>query len=736
LRQRRAGHRVTATWDWEYAIGKIVRHEPLWPDHDSGGSTAQGSERDAQAEAAVLRMALPVVSASPAAAGVLTSGSSTSEARLLPFVELSGLAMIALLREVLPGLQQVPDVDVAVSVDPMEAAEQSQTVDPEDYVEASEPPRVTFTGGVDGDRDWFDLAITVSVDGQPVPFTQLFVALAQQQDVLILDNGTYFSLDRHELRHLADLIAEARTLQDSPAGTMRLSRFQADLWSELDRVGVIAGQAAEWQRALRELVSTEVDVDRPPPATLAATLRPYQLAGFQWLAALHDLGLGGILADDMGLGKTVQTLALVCQVREQAQVRGEPVAPFLVLAPTSVVSNWKAEAARFAPDLTVATITETEARRGADVSAVAQGADILVTSYTLFRLEYEQYEAHDWAGMILDEAQFVKNHQSRGYQCAKKLPAPFKLAITGTPMENNLMELWSLLSITAPGLFANPTRFTEYYRTPIEKGGDVELLAQLRRRIRPLMLRRTKDQVLTDLPDKQEQVLEVDLNPKHRRIYQTYLHRERQKVLGLLGDFNKNRFEIFRSLTLLRQASLDPALVDAAHAGVSATKLDVMMEQVDDIVAEGHRVLIFSQFTRFLTAARARLEAAGVEVCYLDGATRNRAKVITSFKTGEAPVFLISLKAGGVGLNLTEADYCIMLDPWWNPATEAQAVDRTHRIGQTKKVMVYRLVAKDTIEEKVMALKASKAALFDSVMDGEAFASVSLSASDIKGLLS
>jgi superfamily II DNA or RNA helicase len=729
--QRRPGHLVTASWDWVYTMGRILRHEPLWPDLDSDRSPAQGSERDAAGEAAVLRQVLPVVSASPAAAGSMTSGS-----RLVPFVELSGLAMIALLRDVLPGVQQLPDVDVVVSVDPTEAAERPEPVDPVDYVEASEPPRVTFTGDADGDRDWFDLAITVSVDGQPVPFTQLFVALAQQQDVLILDNGTYFSLDRDELRHLADLIAEARTLQDSPAGTMRLSRFQADLWSELDRVGVIAGQAAEWQRALRELVSTEVDVDRPPPATLAATLRPYQLAGFQWLAALHDLGLGGILADDMGLGKTVQTLALVCQVREQAQVRGEHGAPFLVLAPTSVVSNWKAEAARFAPELTVATITETEARRGADVSAAAQGADILVTSYTLFRLEYEQYEACDWTGMILDEAQFVKNHQSRGYQCAKKLPAPFKLAITGTPMENNLMELWSLLSITAPGLFANPTRFTEYYRTPIEKGGDAELLAQLRRRIRPLMLRRTKDQVLTDLPDKQEQILEVDLNPKHRRLYQTYLHRERQKVLGLLGDFNKNRFEIFRSLTLLRQVSLDPALVDPAHAGVSATKLDVMMEQVDDIVAEGHRVLIFSQFTRFLAAARVRLEAAGVQVCYLDGATRNRAKVINSFKTGDAPVFLISLKAGGVGLNLTEADYCIMLDPWWNPATEAQAVDRTHRIGQTKKVMVYRLVAKDTIEEKVMALKASKAALFDSVMDGEAFASVSLSASDIKGLLS
>jgi SNF2 family DNA or RNA helicase len=249
------------------------------------------------------------------------------------------------------------------------------------------------------------------------------------------------------------------------------------------------------------------------------------------------------------------------------------------------------------------------------------------------------------------------------------------------------------------------------------------------------MLRRTKEQVISDLPDKQEQVIELELNPKHRKVYQTHLQRERQKVLGLLGDMTKNRFEIFRSLTLLRQASLDASLIDPKYANIPSTKLDAMMEQVEDIAGEGHRTLIFSQFTRFLTSARDRLVEAGIEHCYLDGSTRNRAAVITEFKTGTAPVFLISLKAGGVGLNLTEADYCIMLDPWWNPATEAQAVDRIHRIGQTRKVMVYRLVAKDTIEEKVMALKASKAALFDSVMDGGAFAGGSLTAAEVRGLL-
>jgi SNF2 family DNA or RNA helicase len=249
------------------------------------------------------------------------------------------------------------------------------------------------------------------------------------------------------------------------------------------------------------------------------------------------------------------------------------------------------------------------------------------------------------------------------------------------------------------------------------------------------MLRRTKEQVEGDLPDKQEQILELELSPKHQRVYQTYLQRERQKVLGLLGDLAKNRFAIFTSLTLLRQASLDVSLIDETYEGVPSTKLDALMEMLDDIVEDGHRVLVFSQFTRFLGLARQRVEAAGIDHCYLDGRTRKREAVIDSFRNGDAPVFFISLKAGGFGLNLTEADYCILLDPWWNPATEAQAVDRIHRIGQTRKVMVYRLVAKGTIEEKVMALKAKKSALFANVMDAGGFESGAMSAEDIRGLL-
>jgi SNF2 family DNA or RNA helicase len=405
------------------------------------------------------------------------------------------------------------------------------------------------------------------------------------------------------------------------------------------------------------------------------------------------------------------------------------------VAPTSVVPNWAAEAARFAPRLTVMTITDTLARSGADLGELIAGAGMVVTSYTLLRLDIEAHAAAEWAGLILDEAQYVKNHRSKIYQCARRLPAPFKVAITGTPMENNVMELWSLLSITAPGLFPNPAGFRDYYADPIEKHGDAGRLAQLRRRIKPLVKRRTKEQVAADLPPKQEQVLEVELHPQHRRLYQKQLQHEREKVLGLIGDVKANRFVILRSLTKLRQLSLHAALADGAHEGVPCAKIDTLLAQLQDVVAGGHRALVFSQFTGFLARVRERLDVAGIRYCYLDGQTRDRGGELRYFKEGTDPVFLISLKAGGAGLNLAEADYCFLLDPWWNPATEAQAVDRVHRIGQTRNVMVYRLIARDTIEERVMALKARKAELFAGVIDeGNAFGGT-LDADDIRGLL-
>ena len=273
-----------------------------------------------------------------------------------------------------------------------------------------------------------------------------------------------------------------------------------------------------------------------------------------------------------------------------------------------MVSNWASEAARFAPDLRVVCLTESEAKRGAPSAEAVAGADLVITSYALLRIDNDKLAELDWSGLILDEAQFVKNHRAKTYQCARRIAAPFKLAITGTPLENSLMDLWALLSITAPGLFPHPDRFSEYYRRPIERDRDAARLRQLRRRIRPLMLRRTKDSVAAELPPKQEQVVEVELHPRHRRIYQTHLQRERQKVLGLIEDLDRNRFTVLRSLTLLRRLSLDPALVDEAHSGVPAAKVEVLLEDLGELVGEGHQALVFSQFTTFLTRIR---DAAG-----------------------------------------------------------------------------------------------------------------------------
>jgi SNF2 family DNA or RNA helicase len=580
------------------------------------------------------------------------------------------------------------------------------------------------------DADWFDLSVSITVDGHDVPLASVITALTQQESHLLLPTGAYFSLDKPELQRLREILEEAQALRDGAPSSLKISRYQAGLWDELVALGVVDRQADAWQQQVGGLLELTHVEPVKPPASLLATLRPYQHEGYHWLSFLWQHRLGGILADDMGLGKTVQTLAMICHAKDQ----DPSMPPIIIVAPTSVVPNWAAEAARFAPSLRVAVISETQRRRGRELSEAINGADVVVTSYTLFRLEYDDYADLTWSGMVLDEAQQVKNHHSKAYQAVRKLPAPFKLAITGTPMENNLMELWSMLSITAPGLFPSPTHFQEYYSRPIEKGRNSERLAQLRQRIKPLLKRRTKEQVATDLPDKQEQVLEVELHPKHRAAYDRRLQRERQKILGLVDDIDKNRFTILRSLTLLRQLSLHAGLVDDDYRDIPSAKIDALLEHLDDIVGSGHRALVFSQFTGFLSAVRDRLNAAGSTYTYLDGSTRDRAQVIDEFKTGAAPVFLISLKAGGFGLNLTEADYVFLLDPWWNPATETQAVDRTHRIGQTRNVMVYRLIAKDTIEQKVMALKQRKSELFSSVMDdGDSFGSA-LTADDLRNL--
>ena len=602
---------------------------------------------------------------------------------------------------------------------------------PADYRLATEAPevRLAVTDPADG-ADWFNLDVRVSIEGEPVEYRELFTALATGQTHLILPSGTWFSLERPELEQLRALIAEARELAPDGDPQLRLRTEHAGLWEELVSLGVVAQQSADWQRAVSALLDVQELPDVAPPAGLQATLRPYQEHGFRWLHFLHTARLGGILADDMGLGKTMQVLALTCALKES----GELDRPMLVVAPTSVLGTWAAEAARFAPGLSVRVVTQTAKKRTESLAELADGADLVVTSYTLLRLDEDEYTAQRWTSVVLDEAQFVKNRQARGHQSVRKLSARTKFAVTGTPLENNLMDLWSLLSIVAPGLFADPVRFGERYRKPIESGSDPAALARLHRRVRPLMLRRTKETVAAELPEKQEQVLSIELSPAHRRLYDRQLAAERKKVLGLVDDLKRNRITILAALTTLRQLALSPALVLPGQAAVSA-KIDTLLELVGELAAEGHRALVFSQFTGYLQLVRNRLDEEGIGYAYLDGRTRDRAARIEQFRAGDDPVFLISLKAGGFGLTLTEADYVFILDPWWNPAAELQAIDRTHRIGQDKPVMVYRMVSADTIEEKVVALQERKRDLFAKVVGEAGDLAAPLSAEDIRGLL-
>lgn len=586
----------------------------------------------------------------------------------------------------------------------------------------------------DGPTDWFDLRISVEVDGEEVPIGPLLTALATDQPVMLLESGAWFRLDRPELLRLKALVEEAREIADPESGALRLSRYHADLWEELVALGVVDEQSARWVAGI-EALRDAADGPRPEaPAALRATLRPYQLDGYHWLTRLWDARLGGILADDMGLGKTLQVIAALTRAHERGELSAR--APVLVVAPTSVVGTWLAEFETFAPHVPVTVVGATARKRGTSLTEAAADAAVVVTSYAVLRLDDAAFHGVPWSGVVLDEAQFVKNRQAKTHIAVRRLGAPFTLAVTGTPLENSLMDLWSLLSLTAPGLYPRPDVFTKNYRKPIESGERPELLDHLRRRIRPLMLRRTKEQVALDLPPKQVQVLPVEAHPVHRHIYDQHLQRERQRVLGLLADPDANRVAILAALTRLRQLALDPALVDEAHAGkATAAKVELLVDHLKELAAEGHRALVFSQFTSFLRIVERALDEAGLRTCYLDGATTNRQQVIRSFRDGQAAAFLISLKAGGFGLTLTEADYVFVLDPWWNPAAEAQAIDRAHRIGQTRPVTVYRLVSAGTIEEKVVALQERKRDLFQRVVDEGGALSGAITADDVKDLL-
>jgi superfamily II DNA or RNA helicase len=467
-------------------------------------------------------------------------------------------------------------------------------------------------------------------------------------------------------------------------------------------------------RALSDLIRTP---QPETPAGVRAQLRPYQAFGAAWMDGLVSTGFGGLLADDMGLGKTLQVLTLL-QARRERGVRG---APALLVVPTSLLHGWREQAARFTPDLRLLTLHG--AGRGSVYGRVGE-ADLVMTTYQILTNDLAFLRRREWSLLVVDEAQNLKNPDSNMSRSLRQVPAAGRLALTGTPMENTLQDLWSLFDWLNPGLLGNRKTFRELFRTPIEKRGDADAQARLNRRVGPFLLRRTKDAVAADLPPRTEIIDEVVLDAGQKALYESVRSVMDERIRDVITQrgLAGSHVTILDALLKLRQVCCDPALVksDAARKVRRSAKRERLLELLQELVAEGRRVLVFSQFVEMLDLIGADLDRAGIEHLVLTGQTRRRDRVLDAFRDGSAPVFLISLKAGGVGLNLTEADTVILYDPWWNPAVESQAMDRVHRIGQDKPVFVHRLVAAGTVEERILSLQDRKRALADALLkEGE-----------------
>jgi superfamily II DNA or RNA helicase len=608
------------------------------------------------------------------------------------------------MKQVLPGLERTPGVVV------------ERAHDVPRFVELTDSPALIIEKIPAASKtDWLDLALKLTIGKEVVTVAEVLLALGRGDTKLFLANGHYLSLKGEFFNKLRGLLAESADVPDPISGKVSVSRFQQSWFQELQALGVVNKELETWAKTLQTIA--DPDMSRfTVPASLQADLRPYQREGFAWLCWLFEQQLGGILADDMGLGKTVQTIAFLLYIQKSL------TAPVLIIAPTSVVENWDAELHKFAP-----SIQRVVLRRGdrTELLEKIQNGSVVVTSYALLRRDHAALLTHAWSAVILDEAQHVKNYQGQAYKLIRELRTMSRFALTGTPLENNLMELWTMLSLSCPGLFPDPEHFRQFFKKPIENGTNPERLAIIRKRMKPFLKRRTKELVGKDLPPKTEQVLLLEMESNQRKQYDLFLHKERQRVLGLLaeGGLQEHRFQVLTSLLRLRQLCLHPRLITATDTTTPAIKIDELMEQLEEVVAEGHKTIIFSQFTSFLELVKQALAAKKWRYSYLDGATADRRAAIDEFqKNADVPLFLLSLKAGGVGLNLTAADYCIILDPWWNPAVEDQAIARAHRMGQTRPVMVYKYIVKDTIEEKILKLQEKKRQLFKNVIDeGELF---------------
>jgi superfamily II DNA or RNA helicase len=564
-----------------------------------------------------------------------------------------------------------------------------------------------FQARVKSGIDWFDLELELSFDGKVAALPALLRALHARERAVVLDDGSVGLLPE-------DWLARWGLLGELAAGKGEALRFKR---SELPVLAALVegidgcDYDAAFERLTRELEAGGAPAPVEPPASFEGELRPYQRMGLGWLGWLERTGFGGCLADDMGLGKTVQVLAFLLQKRKGKL-------PSLVVAPRSVLFNWAHEAARFAPGLRVHTHWGPD-RRPAEQGFA--GCDLVLTTYATLRLDAAALASQRFRFVILDEAQAVKNAESRTAKSVRALVAEHRLALTGTPVENHLGELVSLFDFLNPGMLGRARGL----RSAVSKSGSLDLGSAelLARAVRPFILRRTKAEVAPELPERVEQTLYVELSEAERTKYdelRLYYRASVQKKVEVLG-LERSAPHVLAALLRLRQAACHLALLDPKHAGAGSAKLETLMEQLAQVLEGGHKALVFSQFTTLLSIVRGELEARGMAYEYLDGKTRDRAARVERFQRDAAcGVFLVSLKAGGVGINLTSADYVFILDPWWNPAVEAQAIDRAHRIGQTKRVVAYRLLARDTVEEKVEELQQRKRELARAVLGATA----------------
>jgi len=589
-------------------------------------------------------------------------------------------------------------------------------------------PRVRVATGNNG---WFELDARFESEEQAVDLGAVRLWLRSGRRFIPLPDGSYAEADREELTQAADLLEEAGALPGKER--TELPPYQA---GALDALAAL-GEGARFEARARTAIAEFKELSRIPPVPapegLTATLRHYQEDGLSWLCFLHRHGLGGILADDMGLGKTVQALALLQQVRN-----AEGSAPSLVVAPTSVLPNWQREAERFTPGLRVAVWHGQDRRERVEDLA---GADVVLTSYALARRDRDELVRTRWRYVLLDEAQNIKNAGSATAQACKALPGDHRLALTGTPLENRLSELWSIFDFLMPGFLGAEEDFAERYEQPIEVAADLGARERLRRRVQPFLLRRLKTEVARDLPPKTETVAYCEMEPAQAALYREVLDESRAKVQESIQKvgFKRARVSILAALLRLRQVCNDPRLLKLPGTASlpPSAKLQRFDELVDDLLAEGHRALVFSQFTEMLRLLEAHATERNVAFLSLDGRTRDRMARVDAFNREDGPpIFFISLKAGGTGLNLTAADYVIHYDPWWNPAVEDQATDRTHRIGQTRAVIAYKLITRGTVEEKILALQQRKRELAQGILGPGGGLSEGLTEQDIETLFS